>query len=629
MATHTTSRFVLIVTAFTVALAAPTRGQGTAQVPRDARAGVPAAVGTSEITGTVTLTGTGQPARRARVRLNGADVGGSSTTMTDELGRFSFKGLIAGKYTLNASKPGHVSGSYGQVAPGRPGTAIQLRDAEKFEAKLQIARGGVITGTVVDEHGEAIPGTQVRVLRYAIQAGQRTLQQSGSASTDDRGIYRIFGLQPGEYVLAATPRNADGPMALAVRARAELEQLRERMGRGGGRGEQAEQVLRLRQSLLESQIPDEEEEATGYAPVYYPGTTAPAQATSILLAVSEERSGIDMQLQRVPVATVEGVVVNPTAQPVQNIQVVLSNTAQRVPGSGTISARADNEGRFRLANVAPGQYTLMARGVVAAAREANARGQAPGRGRAGGRGPQSTDRLWAAADITVDGRNMSNIALTLQAGLTISGRIVFNATTNTAPTDLSRLRVNAVPADPGVGRELLSPAQGSVDAGGRFTIPGVIPGRYRINASGAGSGWHMESSVLDGLDTLDFPADVKPGQTLTSALITFIDRQSTLTGTVVNQRGQPAPGYTVILYASDQRYWGPLSRRIRTARPATDGVFTFTNLPPGDYRIVPVVDAEPGSWFDPGFLQQIDPAADRVQIAEGERKVVSLRVSTP
>jgi hypothetical protein len=584
-------------------------------------------VGTGEIAGTVAIVGTGQPARRARVNLSAAEGGGSRSTTTDELGRFAFAGLLAGRYSLNASKPGHVGGSYGQTRPGRPGTAIQLADGQKFEAKLEIARGGVITGTVLDEYGDAVPGTQVRVMRYAMQSGQRTLQQAGGGATDDRGIYRVFGLQPGEYVLAATPRNLDGPLAQAARVRAQLDTLRERLA-GAQLDETETRTLTLRASMLQGQLPEEDEQSTGYAPVYYPGTTTPAQAASIVIDAGEERGGVDLQLQRVSVAQVEGIVINPTGTPVQNVQLTLVNAGQAVPGVGSVSTRADGDGKFRLANVAPGQYTLMARAAAGGPR--GGRGAAQGRGAAAviGRGQETTDRLWAALDLTVDGRNLSNVSLSLQQGLTISGRIAFDASAKQPPPDLTRLRVNAVPADAaGQARGLASPANGRVEASGRFTIAGVVPGRYRLTASGAGAGWSLESAVVDSQDTLDFPVEVKPGQAITSAVITFTDRQSALTGSLRDERGQPATGYTLILYPEDQRFWTAQSRRIRTARPATDGTFTFGNVPPGDYRIVPVLDAEPGSWYDPAYLQQIDFAAERVQIAEGEKKVQNLRVS--
>ena len=72
---------------------------------------------------------------------------------------------------------------------------------------------------MLDEHGEAIPNTPVRVLRYVLQGGQRTLQQAGNGQTDDRGIYRIFGLQPGDYLVSATPRNVAAQSSIVEQRR--------------------------------------------------------------------------------------------------------------------------------------------------------------------------------------------------------------------------------------------------------------------------------------------------------------------------------------------------------------------------------------------------------------------------
>jgi protocatechuate 3,4-dioxygenase beta subunit len=620
MSSCTTFRVVLVVALAAVAGAVGAEGQET-RAPRD---GERPAV-TSEVFGVVTIAGTGAPARGSRVTLAAGERNRSQRTVTDESGRFRFTGLAPDKYRLTASKAGHVTGTFGQSAPGRPGTPIQLEAGQRFEANLQIARGSVITGTVVDEYGEVAPGIQVRVLRYGMQGGQRALQGAGTATTDDRGIYRVFGLQPGEYLLAATPRNVDARMAPNDGARAAIQGTRDPAGRGAPTMRDDPDAPRLREDLAGLPGPEGDETATGYAAVYYPGTTAPAQAAPIALGLSEERSGIDVQLQRVPVAAIEGVVINPTGRAVQNVQVVLVSAGTRVPGTGGGTARADGDGRFRLANVPPGQYTLMARGAVGGEREAAGRPQDRRAGR--GRRPE---RLWAATDVAVDGRDLSNVTLSLQQGLTIAGRILFNGTTRPVPADLSVLRVNAVPVpDPGMGRELLSAAEGTVDSAGRYTIPGIIPGRYRIVASGADRDWHLESSVLDGQDTLDFPPVIGPGQNLSSSVITFTDHYATLGGTLLDGRGRPASSGTLILFPSDPRYWGPGARRIQTARPATDGTFTFGGLPTGDYRLVAALDPEPGSWFDPAFLQQIDPDAERVSLGDGERKLVTVTVRAP
>src|SRR5687768_8831897 len=336
------------------------RGQGQppdrAGQPRDARGNQALPAGTASVSGTVVVAGTGQPARRARVTLNATEGGGSRTATTDEEGRYAFDQLAAGRYNVSASKSGHVGITYGQARPGRPGTPIQLTEGQKFAANLQLPRGSVITGTVVDEYGEATAGTQVRVLRYAMQGGRRTLQQSGNGTTDDRGIYRVYGLQPGDYIVSAVPRNA-GPAVDLGRLQGELAQLRERIASGGA-DPAAVRELTARAGMLQGQVP-QDEAATGYAPVYFPGTVTAAQAGAVTLGLGEERASIDFQLVRVPMARIEGTVVNSTGHPTDNVQIMLTDAAQIVPGTGGMNARADAEGRFRLNNVPPGSYRLV------------------------------------------------------------------------------------------------------------------------------------------------------------------------------------------------------------------------------------------------------------------------------
>ena len=600
----------------------------TAQ-PRDARTGDQEAAQTASISGTVTVAGSGQPARKARVSLSGAGLRSGRTTSADDAGRFVFAALPAGRYSVRVSKPGHVNVSYGQRRPDGPGTPIQVNEGQRIEIQLQLPRGGVITGTVLDEHGEAIPGTPVRALRYAMQSGQRTLQQAGNGSTDDRGVYRIYGLQPGDYAIAATPRNTTNfPQIEALQA--DVAALRGRM-EAAPVNAAAARMRAERAAVLESMMPTDDAVA-GYAPVYYPGTTAPAMAAAVTVGVGEEKTGVDFSLQLVPIARVDGVIVSTSGEAAQNIQVTLVNLGDALPGVGSGSARPDEAGRFSIPNVAPGQYLLVARGTIGApGRGGRGRGQLAqlagrGPGAAGRAGGADAVRLWAMTEVSVDGQNVSNLVLTLQPGITITGRLVFEGTA-AVPSDLSQVRVTAQPADPsGAVRALAAPAPGIVDSNGRFTINSVVPGRYRITAAGGLQGWTLASSTISGQDTLDFPIEVKT-QPIGGAILTLTDRRTEISGTIVNEQGQPAPDYTVVLYPSDREYWTPASRRISTQRPGTDGRFTFRNLPPGDYRIAPVLDPEPGAWYDPTFLDQLENTALRVPLGAGEQKVQNLRIA--
>lgn len=610
--------------------------------------------------------------------LSGGGRGGRSS-LTNEEGRFVFVGLPAGRFTLTVSKPGFASMAYGAKKPGRQGTPIQLADGQVLaNLNLSLPRGGVITGVVVDEYGEPSPNTPVRAYRYVLQNGERALQSAGQSQTDDRGIYRIFQLLPGDYLVSAVPRNT-GVGMLGPQLQAQIQPLLDQVQAagganaligavgaaggfaellGGGRGQQlAERVQQLQQ-----QLEQQPEQPTGYAPVYYPGTTTPSQAARIPVAAGEERTGVDFQLQLVPTARVQGRVVGSDLSVSPNIQVVLQMARQQdvadVPGLGTSMARVSTDGTFTFQNVTPGDYRLIVRAPVrqpdatSAQDPSAAQGVAAGRGGRGlgGRGgpmAQVTQVLWASTDVSVSGRDVSDLTLTLQPGMTISGRLAFDAATAQPPSDLTTARLNLVPSD---GQSVMGPLPEQVDASGNFTITGVVPGRYtlRANLTGAGRGgarfggaaaaapvasqssaaWTLESAVANGREVLDFPLDIEPNQNLSGVVVTFTDRVQELSGTLQDALGRPTPDYTIILFSAENRYWVPQSRRILSTRPSTEGTFTFRGFPAGQYRLAAVTDAEPGEWFDPAFLTQIVPASMPVRVDEGERKTQDIRLAT-
>jgi protocatechuate 3,4-dioxygenase beta subunit len=587
----------------------------------------PAPVGTAEISGVVMMAGSSQPARKTRVSLSGGvpggGRGGNRSVTTDDTGRYAFTALPGGRYSVTASKPGHVTVYYGQRQPGRPGTQIELSDGQKFRADMQIPKGSVITGTVLDEHGEPAPQTQVRVMRLVTANGERTLAGTNTASTDDRGIYRAFGLMPGDYVVCARPTNANLPNF--QRMEVELRSLQEAAERVT-----AEQAVMLRERIasIQGAVPSGENETTpGYAPVCYPGTVSPASASPVTIGIAEERTAVDFQLQLAPLANIEGTVVNSTGAALTQMSVMLTDAASLGPSMLNMNARPDAEGRFQIRNVPPGQYRLTARSTIAPPRPAPGTTPAAGRGRAGARGGgrgagNQPVTVWASVDLSVDGRNLSNVMLSLQQGVSVSGQVAFEGTTQAPPTDLTRMRVSISP----VGRSPFGGASATqVDAAGRFTIPSVPPGRYRLNATGAGN-WFTESAMIGGQDALDFPFEIKGNQNVPGVTITLTDRRTELTGKVVDDKNQPAVDYTIIIFPADQRYWAGASRRIQTTRPSTDGTYAFRNLPPGDYRIATPYDIEPGTTSDPAILQQLEASSMRVTLQAGERKVQNIRL---
>jgi hypothetical protein len=492
-------------------------------------------MGTGSIAGVLTLAGSGTPVRHARLMLTGNGLRPSRTAQTNDQGGFSFPSLPAGRFTLTASKPGYVDMSYGAKQPGRPGTPIQLIDGQKLEkVNFSLPKGSVITGTVVDENGEASPGTQVRAMRYVMRTGEKTLQAAGSDTTDDRGVYRIYGQPPGDYIVSAVPRNAN-ISDLRQTVMAEVESLLQQAqaanavpggpggannggGRGGGRGGAQGlgaignniagvgrgQAYIDQANALQAQLQQQGDQtpSVAYAPVYFPGTITSTAATTLTLGLGEERAGVDFQLQLVPTARIDGTLTSPTGSIPPGVQIQIAPAGQNgqpFAGANLNVARAGQDGKFSFTNITPGQYTISARATIRSqnqseealtqqqqqSQQPQSQQQNNGRGGFGprGGGPGAIAQiLWASTDVAVAGQNLPNVVLNLQPGMAVSGTVSFQATSLAPPTDLTRVRVTIQSRGPS-GSDIGGIPAATVDATGHFTITGVPPGNYVLQGS--------------------------------------------------------------------------------------------------------------------------------------------------
>lgn len=540
-----------------------------------------------------------QPIRRVTVALNGGTVT-NVLAITDDAGRFTFRGVPPGRYTLNATRPGFVRASYGAAKPGRAGTAIAVSAGQRIaDLRIRMLRGGVIACTITTASGEPSPEARVTVFtRGRTPAGEPSVSGfiSINEMTDDRGQYRLFGLPPGEYfVIATPPMRAGGASEITDAEYRRAVQ----MIRGGGPAPAA--------ASLSERAP-----ILGSAPVMYPGTPNLDAAQPITLGPAEERTGVDFALRPVPLAAVEGTVTAVDGQPVPGIPVTATTTsALRLPMTVGPAPRSTSgpDGRFRIANLQPGSYIVVAQ-TAAAGR---------GTGPAGGR------PLAGMADVTIDGRDVA-IGITVSVGVAISGRIAFDAVDGTAPLDPARLRVTLAPDGSGTG--LITTA--TPDASGAFTVQGVLPGNYRVSLTGtgltgAGRTWFPKAITAGGRDLLETAIDVRTSD-VDDVRVTLTDRPSELAGRMLDAAGQPAPEYFLLAFPQDSANWRPDTARIQQVRPDADGRFRFRGLRPGPYFLAAVTDLQAGEAFDPEFLKSIAPTAVRVTLTDGATTAQDVRV---
>ena len=608
--------------------------QTPAQRPRDpAAAQTQPPAGKGVIAGTLVALDSGKPVRQGRVTLSGGDTRVTRFAVTDDSGRFSFDDLPAGAFGLTASKSGFLDVIYGQKRPGsgRPGTTITLAAGQRLErVSLPITRGGVITGTLYDEVGDVVYGASVQAMRYVMRNGVRSLQVMRTAATDDRGIYRLPVLPPGEYAVVATPRDQGLMQVEALKMRAELMAVE--AAKSAAVAEQVAVELRGLRNRLEGG--EAAPPTSGYAPTFHPASLLASGSTAVTIDGLDERAGVDIRLPLVPLGTISGIVTADGTMP-PGVMVTLYDTAETSVSFGTRTARVGPNGQFSFTGLPPGTYNLFARAAAPVVHTVSHESATPMATYAiagtqyfvAAKDAGSGETLWAAASVPLAG-GTSRVSLNLQRGMTVSGSVVFNGP-STAAIDVSKLRLTVAPADEWASRaESMIVRDVAVTADGQFTVRGVVPGRYRVvPSSGVPPGFLIESAMFGGRDALDFPLDVKPGEDVAGGVVTFAAQQTELSGTMTDPVGKPAPGYTLILFAADGRFWTPGSRRIQSARPSSDGRYTFRAMPAGDYRLIAVEDVEPGQWFDPAFLKELAGAALSVSLAPGEKRTQDIRAS--
>ena len=610
-----------------------------------------AAAGTSSISGVVMLDdASGRPLRRARVSARSADQRVERVAMTDEEGRFRIDHLAAGRYSLIATKPAYVTAYYGSKRAGRgPGTPVALAAGQKLEGlALRMPRGAVIAGRVLDELGLPVSNARARLFQYRNASTGRTLTPATGAqtfvNTDDRGTFRMYGLAPGEYVLSVAPPTSGGDVrqmsADDIRtAVADLKQVTPVTPAppGPARGAGASGVPG------NNPPPPFGGRSVALANVYYPGTLLPEDATAIRVAAGQEVANLDVPLRLLPTARVSGSIAGPDGQPASGVQVMVLPAAgdlhvAGVPmllmSSGFI--RTGQDGKFQTGPLPPGRYLLAARagGDAAPIVQMGGGGMFVSRTAvtSNAASPPQTPAtpLWAQQHVDVNGEDLSNVQLTLQAGMTVSGRLRFDGT-KLQPPDPAQVRLNLVPAET-AGISIGVPSA-KIDASGQFTFSGVTPGRYRlmgnapITGFSAAQGWQLESAITGGRDTLDTHLEIAPAENVSDLAVTFTDRSTELSGKLQDGSGNPVSDLMILVFSTDRAHWAPQSRRLRPpTQPGSDGLFRFTGLPPGDYFLAAVTDLEQGDWGDPAFMEQVAAAAIRITLGEGEKKTQDIRI---
>ena len=567
--------------------------------------------------------------------------------MTGADGRFVFRRLSKGSFIITVVKPGYLEGAYGRRRPGGASQTLVLAEGQKVGGvRVYLFRHAAISGMVIDEAGEPAVGIQIRALLRTTVAGRRRFVYAGPlAWTDDRGVYRIHGLLPGDYIVAsvATQVSVAASTARDVRqsevSPVSIAEIGAATASGGPTSmEVGDVVLTLGRSPI-GPAPTREGRLFVYATTFHPDTPNPLRATAFVVGSGEERPDIDLHITPVATRRVSGVLVDADGQiagiPVRMVAEDAEDTPLELEVATTITSRT---GTFVFPAVPVGLYSIRVLKVVPVVGRPAAATTIIHTG--SGATLTSTDTLpvtsrldlfqapvrWATVPLAVGWDDIADLSITLQGGLRVTGRVEFEGVSQ-KPTG-ARLSQIPVLVEPAVNTSRLPTGTGRFDSTGQFSAFGFPGGKYLVRVGATPPGWYLQSVTYNGRDVTETPLDLESTDA-TGVVFTLTDRLTEMTGTVRTAAGTSDAGATVIVFPSDAQTWSSSwlnPRQFRSARVEATGAFRISPLPAGDYYVAALPDEISRDWQEPAFLDALSRVASRMHIAEGEKKTQDLRV---
>ena len=288
-----------------------------------------------QVSGHVYRADTGEPIPKTQVSLRPTDEATAKaaeqrTVRTGPDGAFTFTDLPGGNYDIETWHNGYseYSGSL-DPEPNDPeltSRRVALKPGQTVQnIALHLYPAGVISGQVLDEDQDPVPGLQVFALRIDFEeGGQRRILAAAQTVTDDLGNYRIPDLPPGSYLVSA-----------------------------GGL---------MQRPMQEMSVKEGPAGRVQYQNMFYPGTSSPSEAQAVHVGPLTEAGDTRFTVPAERTFTVRGRVLPGAASPPKGAVEVECTSPDDIGYNfgNRRSAAVDPDGSFKISGLPPGDYTLAA-----------------------------------------------------------------------------------------------------------------------------------------------------------------------------------------------------------------------------------------------------------------------------
>lgn len=444
---------------------------------------------------------------------------------TDEDGNYKLTGLAAGRFTiLPLAKAYLVTGG----SPYKEG--VNVAEGETItKIDFPLARGGVITGRITDAEGHPLIGERVNVVlkdSAADNGSQMAMLGSSRNQTDDRGMYRIYGLGPGSYKVSVGQATSSGG-AVSI------------MGMGGSQ----------------------------YVKTFYPSVQEETKATILEIKEGTEIKDVDISVGKPGTGfSVSGRAIDAdSGTPVPNAYLghsTLSDSKQEMGEMNFTGNQTDANGKFRLEGLRPGHYAVF----TLAAGQANSSYSEP-------------------VPFEISDGDVTGIEIKVRRGATINGVAIIENNSDPAIAGLLQsVSLYAYVEQKGLAAP--SYGQSQIGADGSFRMDGLAPGKARIGIRGFPTppkGLTLIRTEVEGLEQPE-GIELAAGAQISGVRLLFLYGSGSVRGDVRVQSGPVPEGTSLGVVIRSV----PNAARRFTRQADMDGRLHFVaeNIPPGTYELI-------------------------------------------
>ena len=558
----------------------------------------------SKVRGWVIYEDNGKPVKHGALKLLKAgdlEEVYSSTTLTDENGRFVMKEVPAGSYyplieVAGILNPISYRGFFGS------NNAYELKSSSRklevffkkittdgvndAEVVILAKRAGAIAGRVTYFDGDAAPGVRVDAMRKSAEGYERSGKLPGMSGTvtgvtytDDRGMYRFSGLPPGEYLVCIQEKAvhaSDANRAFAYNV-------------GASDGESSE--LRI----------------------YYPDTQSSKDAKPVEIVIGGQQQGVDIIIPDRKTHKLSGTVVSKSdKKPLVNIKV----TFERIGAGEKLNMvfrsprvlDTDAEGKWTINDLPNGKYRLEFNPSYLYDQPAEKPGE------------KKTPKIGQTSlEITIEDASQEGLIVEMPFASVISGTVTVEGG-KTLPKSLLVISIAKL-KNHSAGVAIVS-VEGEAKKA-NFRIENATPGGNNLFAYFDGdTSFYVKSIKSGAIDLASSTLPVKEGEETTGVEIVLSDKTGILKGKIAGQ--EDAFDFPRMLVVPVGRAEGETFYRASTPMPNEDGEFEC-RLAPGEYFVTFHQGGNEEKAFDDWYKRQAEGAV-KVTITEGETTKVTLNL---